>query len=155
MKGFPLGHLRVRRAGWHTAPQGELRAECGPAQLGIRRRGPGCALGGKAGGEGQDMPTEWEPRGVSSREDRGACHRGTAGPHGGCGGLGQPSGGGEAWRLWEGWLFPGAWPSETAKGVVGSGGRAFPSPPLPSRPLPSRPLPSLSSLPPFLPCSAL
>lgn len=95
------------------------------------------------------MPTEWEPRGVSSREDRGACHGGTcSGPHGGCGGLGQPRRG-EAWQLWEGWFFPGAWPSVTAKGVVGSGGRAFPSPPLPSPPLPSL----LSFL--VLPCSPL
>lgn len=93
-------------------PHGELRGASGQAHLGIRSRGPGCALGGKASREGQDMPTEWEPC--------GECHRGRTGvPVIGGWGTGRMEGlealastgaGGEAWRLWEGWLFPGAWP---------------------------------------------
>lgn len=111
------------------APQGKLRAECGQAHLGIRRRGPGCALGGKAGGEGQDMGAPWSVI------------------EGGPGCLSSGDGARAAWRMWRPWpaqewegrpggcgrggYFQVLGPSVRAKGVVGSGGRAFPSPPLP------------------------
>lgn len=126
-------------------PFRDLRGLSGRANPGIWRRGPGCALGGKASREGQDMPTKWEPhqacgchpgrtctgvpvirgRGAGSMEDLEALTSTAALSHGV---------GGEAWRLWEGMVISRC-SAQVGTGVrqpqdiVQSGGRSLSSPP--------------------------
>lgn len=143
-------------------PCRDLRGLSGQANPGIWRRGPGCALGGKASREGQDVPTKWEPRqecgchpgghaqGCLSSGGRRWQHGGLGGldqhsctePWGGRGGL-EAAGGDGYFQV----LGPSGYRSEAATGHCGV---RWENPLLPSLLFPPSPFSSPPSLLSFL-----